>query len=329
MPTTQQRIRSAGLGAGVVAGLVWGLAFLVPELLRGWSAVTITAGRYLAYGLVSSILFALGGAALRTHARRHWRPAVHFAITGNAGYYLLMVLGVQAVGAPVTGIIIGCIPVVIAVVGNLVVRSHPWRRLAPPISLVTVGLLVVNVLEMTGSAPNAGAPAMVKVAGIGCAFGAVALWTWYAIANARFLDRHPDVPDTGWSTIVGLATGAVTLAALPVAALTGQLSSTGQDPGPLVIGSLVLGIVVSWGGTALWNTASGRLPPTTAGILINVETVSGFAYVYAARGQWPPIGQLAGFAAILLGVVLVVRLRTGDRTRRRPDGGTDPGTASP
>ena len=40
-----------------------------------------------------------------------------------------------------------------------------------------------------------------------------------------------------------------------------------------------------------------------------VETVAGYAYVYAARAQWPPPGQLPGFALIVIGVLIVVRLR--------------------
>jgi drug/metabolite transporter (DMT)-like permease len=311
--TAARRTRLTGLGAGVGAGLLWGLAFLLPELLHGWSAVTVTAGRYLVYALLALVVVAVSGPALRALARRHWRPAVQFAITGNVGYYLLLVLAVQAVGAPVTGIIIGSIPVTLAVVGNIVARTYPWRRLIAPVALVAVGLAIVNVLEMGGSSPQAGASLGSKAFGVLCAFGAVALWTWYGIANARFLERHPDVPDAGWSTVVGLATGAVALLALPLAAVTRQLGGSGTGAGDvraLLITSLILGVAVSWGGTALWNAASGRLPPTAAGMLINVETMSGFAYVYAARGQWPPVGQLLGFACILAGVAVVMRLQT-------------------
>src|SRR5689334_4830625 len=89
--------RIAGTGAGTLAGLVWGLAFLVPVLLTGWGAVAITAGRYLAYGALSLVLVALGGASLRALARRYWRPALAFALTGNVCYYLLLVLGIALV----------------------------------------------------------------------------------------------------------------------------------------------------------------------------------------------------------------------------------------
>lgn len=317
-----RRTRLIGLGAGVIAGLLWGLAFLLPELLHGWSAVTVTAGRYLTYGVLALAVVAVSGPALRTLARRHWRTALQFAITGNVGYYFLLVLGVQAVGAPVTGIIIGAIPVTLAVVGNVVARTYPWRWLIAPVALVAVGLTIVNVLEMGGSTPEADASVGVKAFGVLSAFGAVALWTWYGIANARFLERHPEVPDAGWSTVVGLGTGAVALVVLPLAAVTGQLGGNGDgdaDVRALLITSLILGVVVSWGGTALWNVASGRLPPTAAGMLINVETMSGFAYVYAARGQWPPLGQLIGFACILTGVAVVMRLRTPGADAERPE----------
>src|ERR1035438_2399030 len=66
----------------------------------------------------------------------------------------------------------------------------------------------------------------------------------------------------------------------------------------LIAGIIFLGVVVSWVGTWLWNRASSRLSPAVAGLLVNLETVTGFGYVYAARHQWPPAGQLAGLIQI-------------------------------
>ena len=138
----------------------------------------------------------------------------------------------------------------------------------------------------------------------------MALWTWYGLANARFLNRHPQVPHTGWSTLVGLYTGAVTLICLPAALATGQLDggSGTHSISWLIGGSIVLGAVVSWGGTVLWNLASARLSTVSAGMLVNVETIAGYAYVYSARAQWPPLTQLLGFALLITGVLIVVRL---------------------
>ncbi|WP_336216427.1 DMT family transporter [Nonomuraea sp. LPB2021202275-12-8] len=326
MEDSGRRGHLIGAGAGTAAGLIWGLAFLLPVLLPGWSPVAVTVGRYLAYGAVSVVLFAFGGRALWRLLRRHWQVALAFAMAGNVLYYLLLVLGIQLVGAPVTDIVIGCIPVTVALAGNALYGAYRWRSLILPVTLVAAGLALVNVLELSGAAATEDRPPGLKLLGLLAVFGAVILWTWYGLANARFLTRHPDVPGAGWSTVIGLGTGAITLVGLPVAALTGQLTPSPSERTPslaaFAVAALVLGIVVSWAATGLWNVASARLSPTAAGMLINVETVAGFTYIYVARGEWPPLGQVAGFALILIGVLQVVRLpamesrTTGGRLRR-------------
>src|SRR5207245_2349682 len=59
-----------------------------------------------------------------------------------------------------------------------------------------------------------------------------------------------------------------------------------------------------------------------AGLLINVETVSGYVYVYLVRHQWPPLGQFLGFALILAGVSLALTRRQMPKPTRqhRPPG---------
>jgi drug/metabolite transporter (DMT)-like permease len=249
--------------------------------------------------------------------REHWRTALAFALAGNAVYYLLLVIGVKAAGAPLTDMVIGAIPVVVAVTGNVLAPAAyavPWRRLALPLSLVTAGLALVSALELAGVHAYLAAPAAEKVAGLLAGCAAVAMWTWYALANARFLARQRAISPAGWSTAVGVATGAVALAGLPAAALTGQLATPSvahAGPAKLVAGVVFLGIVVTWVGTWLWNMASSRLSPAVAGLLVNLETVSGFGYVYAARQHWPPPGQLAGLALVMAGVTLTLTLTRG------------------
>src|SRR5260370_39588635 len=117
-----------------------------------------------------------------------------------------------------------------------------------------------------------------------------------------------------WSTLVGLAAFVVAPAALLPVPLLGHTSWSAvsrRDAAMFLAGIALLGVAVSWGGTWLWNTASARLPTTTAGLLINVETVSGYLYVYLARHQWPPPRQLLCFPPILVGVSLAL-------TRRQP-----------
>ena len=144
----------------------------------------------------------------------------------------------------------------------------PWRRLVLPLALVTAGLALVSALELAGvHAYLAGSPAE-KAAGLLAACAAVVLWTWYALANARFLARHYTVSPAGWSTAVGVATGASRWPPARGRARRPAQHAGERAPGParLVAGVVFLGVVVSWAGTWLWNLASSRLSPAVAGL---------------------------------------------------------------
>jgi hypothetical protein len=86
------------------------------------------------------------------------------------------------------------------------------------------------------------------------------------------------------------------------------------SPASFLPASSVLGVAVS-GRAPLCGTAPPRLPSTAAGMLIDIETMPGSACVYAARAEWPPARRSAGFAAVLVGVAPVLRLRA----RHPPD----------
>ena len=303
-----------GVALGIGAGLLWGLAFVLPGLAPGWSAVTITTGRYLVYGVVSVVVLL---AIARRHSgafgavRRHWRTALTFAATGNVAYYLLLVTSVQVVGAPIATVIIGSTPVVLAAASNVRQRSYAWRLLVLPLILVGVGLTTVSAPELVGS-PSTSATSV--IIGVAAALGAVAVWTLYGVTNAEFLTRHPEVGGSTWAAVVGIFTGGLAVILIPVALLLGPRTGVGAPPSTADVGlligvSVVLGLAVSWGGTWLWNETSSRLPTTLAGLLITVETISGYIYAYILEARLPAPLELVGFALVITGVVMVSRLR--------------------
>src|SRR5690606_12661773 len=60
---TGSRIRAAssrfwGVARGLAAGALWGLVFLAPKMVPEASPLLLTAGRYLAYGLIAVLLIA-------------------------------------------------------------------------------------------------------------------------------------------------------------------------------------------------------------------------------------------------------------------------------
>lgn len=271
---------TTAVASGIAANFLWGLAFLVPVLLAAFEPVVITLSRYLSYGAVSVLVFAVARTRLRGYGRHVWLRAALFAFTGNVGYYFFLVQGVALVGAPVVTVIIGTLPVTVAIYGNWRRRELPFGSLALPVGLIAVGLVLVNITEVDWSGTG-GRSLLAAAGGVGCALTALLLWTWYGVANAVFLKSHPEVSSRQWSALVGLLTLAIALLASPLLLLgvTGSAAPGGGGVGDsvwwLVAGSLVLGVLVSWGGTVLWNSASHKLPVSAAGQLIVFETISG------------------------------------------------------
>jgi len=176
---------------------------------------------------------------------------------------------------------------------------------------VGVGLTVVTGPQVMS--PTDGSPVL-AVLGVAAGLGAVALWTSYGISNATFLRKHPDMGGSTWSATVGVFTGLLAVALVPIAWLPGPFTGAGSpaagDLQRLVVVAILLGVAVSWGGTWLWNEASSRLSTTLAGLLIVTETISGYTYAYILDARLPPATELAGFILVIAGVVLVTRLRT-------------------
>nr|BFE99089.1 hypothetical protein GCM10020241_07650 [Streptoalloteichus tenebrarius] len=252
---------------GIAANMTWGLAFLVPVLLAEFNPVAITVGRYLCYGLLSLVIALVTGNRLR-YPRAVWGRAVLFAVTGNIGYYFLVVQGVELVGAPVVAVIIGTLPVTVALYGNWSHRDVPFRLLALPLVLIACGLVVVNAVEVDWSGVGTRSlPA--QLLGVACALAALALWTWFGVANSTFLKANPGISSAEWSTVIGVVTLALSLVVTPVLLSGRGVAAAGSAADlawwPLVVGSVVLGLLVSWGGTLLWNRALAAPPRVRGG----------------------------------------------------------------
>ena len=110
-----------GVAFALMAGLVWGLVFVAPLLLPQYSAALLTCGRYLAFGLVALPLGWLDRVRLREFAPADWLEALKLSAVGNFLYYLCLAAAIQRAGGPLPTMVIGTLPVVIAISSNL----HP------------------------------------------------------------------------------------------------------------------------------------------------------------------------------------------------------------
>jgi len=204
----------SGILFALAAGLMWGLVFVGPLLLPEYPATLQSFGRYLAFGLIALPLGWFDRDRLRQLTRSDWIEALKLALVGNIVYYLFLASAIQRAGGPLPTMIIGTLPVVIAITSKLrrassgarVETSVPWLRLMPSLVLIAAGIALVNHVELVELRRDPNADLARYALGGVLAAGAVACWTWYPIRNAEWLRSHPDRSPRGWATAQGLTT---------------------------------------------------------------------------------------------------------------------------
>ncbi len=293
----------AGIAAGLGAGAFWGSTFVAPLIAPGFSSIDLTVGRYLSCGLLALLLLVWN--ALRgTLQRPTWSQAgaaVWLSVLGYTGYYLLLVLAIQAAGAALPVLIIGTIPVAIMLLGKP--QGLRWRALVPGLVLTLAGMALMMGETTHGGIEGAGS----VLWGVVLAAMAMACWTAFGLLNARWLARHPEVNSTVWANWLGVAAG---LGALGIWAVAGTpLPELMARPGfgTFVLVCVVTGIGAAWIASVLWNMASRRLSASLAGQLIVSETVFGLIYAFAWEAAWPAPLQWVACLLFVLGIVASIR----------------------
>ncbi|WP_299512680.1 DMT family transporter [uncultured Limnohabitans sp.] len=309
----------SGVLFALAAGMLWGLVFVGPLLLPDYPAAMQTFGRYLAFGLMALPLAYIDRADIRQLTRGDWWAALKLAAIGNVLYYLFLSSAILRSGGALPTMIIGTLPVVIAIAANLLNHQRdghfPWRQLAPPLALILAGIACVNHVEWTALLQNPEADTSRYMAGALLAVGAVICWTWYPLKNADWIRGNPGRSSRVWATAQGLATLPLALFGYGAFWLWASASEPalpmpwGPRPFEFVSLMLAIGLLASWLGTLCWNAASQRLPTALVGQLIVFETLAALSYAFVLRGQWPEPLTLVGIALLVTGVIGGVRVK--------------------
>ncbi|WP_418647680.1 DMT family transporter [Thauera butanivorans] len=304
-----------GILCGAGAGALWGLVFLAPELVGDFSPLHLSFGRYLFYGLLSAALLApRRHTVLPGLTRREWIGVGSLALVGNIAYYTLLSTAVQLGGIATTSLVIGFLPVAVTIIGSRDAGAVPLRKLG--LSLVFCGAGALCISWQALAAPASGSTDR-QIAGLLCALGALATWTWFAVANSRWLARLQRITAHDWNLLTGVVTGALTLGLLPFAALIEASSHTAADWLRLAGVAAGLAFFASIAGNALWNRMSRLLPLTLVGQMILFETLFALLYGFAWEKRLPTVLEISAFALVSLSVVSCVAAhrQPGDAAR--------------
>ncbi|ANI17484.1 hypothetical protein A9C11_27410 [Pseudomonas citronellolis] len=292
----------SGIVLVVSASALWATVVLSPLLLPDNSALQITYGRYIALGTLSVVLVLLTPKHRWIHLTRERLLLLgKLALFGNVGYFALLVLGIRLWGVTATALILGLLPVTIAIAGRKAVEGPSLTQLALPLALLCGGVVLMNTAAFSG---GVGADASSTLLGLICTVAALVSWTWYAVANSRFLLATPGINSLTWSSYCGVANGLFGIVLWSFDCLWLQRDSSATTVNLHFWGiSALLTVSGSWLAVMLWNLAARRLSVSAAGQLLVCETL--FAVMYGAlwHGTLPAPMELVAGGAMLAGVI--------------------------
>ncbi len=293
-----------GVLAGLGAGALWGMVFVVPRMTPGLTSVDLTAARFVSYGGFAALAMALTRSSQPWPTLAQALTALGLSMLGATGYYLLLALGIQHAGTEVPTLIIGTIPLWLMLLGKPL--RLKWSALWAGLVLTAAGLLLMMQTTLQ-AATNLASDASRFWYGVALAGAAMLCWTAFALLNAAWLKRHPQVSAMQWANWLGVATG---LSALLLWLLCGSKPNELLALDELALIAticIVTGIGSGWAASILWNIASRRLSVSLSGQLIVSETLFALLYSFAWDRAWP--GALQWLASVLftLGILASIR----------------------
>lgn len=302
-----------GVLCGIATCALWGLTFVVPRAIAPFTTLDLTVARYG--------LFALTSIALMVHPRFRprgirFRPMVTALLLGGVGYvgyFISVAYAVRFAGAAIPPLVIGTMPVILALIANLRDRSVSWRLLALPLALIAAGIAWVNIAVF--AATPAGDRTMIAY-GIASATIGLVLWVVYGLASTATM-QSPDAPDIlQWTGLQGIGAGLGSLVLIPMTSLNTPITYSDIDLLRFILWALIMGLAGAWLATLLWMIASKRLPLALAAQLIVAETVFGLIFGFVFEQRLPTVAEAGGSLLQLAGVGMAIAIFSRMKTQQ-------------
>ena len=184
-----------GVLQGVLAGALWGLIYIAPLMVPEYNPVLVALSRFIMFGFVSLPFIYILRRDLKKFSRADVWEAFRLPFLGNVVFYSLITICIRLAGAPLAGMFMAVIPVLVAISSNFLCRGSDralsWSAITPPLIVILVGLVIANWSEFKYMTAAAESPTEFW---IGVAFGV----TSRSSASARAMQGRccwpPDSP---------------------------------------------------------------------------------------------------------------------------------------
>ncbi len=286
--------------AGISTGVFWGIPFLVPQVLPQYSSLEIAFGRFFFFGILSLIFIRRVYRIFQALSLKERGLLLLLSASGFWFYSMLLFWGIHETNGIVSSLILGLLPISIPLFAPE--RKTGGLRFYSGLLLLLLGLFILFLYPSLEGIKFIKRPSILGVLSL---FSCLGLWTWFAIANSRFLQRNPAISRKDFASVMGVIS---LLSILPVFLGQVDLSELVHRDhfGLFLISSLALGFGASWIANWLWNICSFHCPSEISGPLIVSETIFGLLYSFIFEKRWPHPYEAVSVCLFLLGVFLAV-----------------------
>ncbi|MBA8899272.1 DMT family transporter [Phyllobacterium sp. P30BS-XVII] len=294
-----------GIFAGLTTCALWGLTFVAAGVVEPFSVWDLTIARYGVFGVACAVLMFW----------RRFRPVglpfprlatgLFLGATGHVGYFVCVAFATTLSGAAIPPIIIGTMPVLLAIIANRRDHSAPWRSLILPLALIATGVGIINAATINEAPARDIYPILL---GILASVTALAIWIVYGLVNASVM-RAKNAPDAlQWTGLQGLGAAIGGLMLLPLASFETVNTVSTADIYNFAGWALLMGVAGSWLATCCWVVASRRLPLAFSAQLIVAETIFGLGYGFVFEGRGPSVAETIGALLQIIGVCSAINV---------------------
>ncbi|WP_051450661.1 DMT family transporter [Actinospica robiniae] len=297
-------VRARNLATGTVAMTLLGASVGVSRTLTTAPLFTAQALRYLVAGLVLLAMAKRACAALVWPRGREWLWLTGIAAVGLVLFNVAIVRGLDHAEPAVIAVAVACVPIVLGVVGPLLERRVPSRRILIAAATVTAGSALV---EGTG-----------RTDAIGLAWAAVVLAceACFTLLAVPVLPRH-----SAWGVSVhSVWIGAIMFAVLGCA--TEGPSSVARITASQWAALAYLALMVTAVAFICWYSTVAALGPGAAGVLTGIAPVAAALTGVVLDGRTPAVCVWCGMLVVFCG--LAVGLAGGRAITRVPRRRTGP-----
>ena len=276
----------------ILIAIIWALNFSIVKVsLEEIDALSFNALRYVLAAALLAFTTKKRGYPLKVDRQDIW-PLIGIALVGNVLYQLFFIIGVDYTYSANAAVMLGTIPVWVAVLSHLFTDEKLTRYKTLGISLAFIGILLI----VTGSKQGISLASKTFLGDL-IILGAAISWGVYTILAKKFLKKYPSTQFTGVMSIIGMI--CLLLIGLPnLLSVEWTNVSIKGWMGIFYSGLLSIGLAY-----LIWNNSVSKIGAVRTAAYQNLVPVLGLVFGVVLLHEALTVQQYSGSVMVIMGII--------------------------